>query len=152
MTRLRREDCPYANSVSSWTAAKSPGHKVGFHGEWLNMRQVVWIQDPAVMGSFITVSRTGTEGRGWMESNLHNREREREREKIGGVHDQQSLRTGSELICLLSMEIWALMNRTAEPVLIWDQVSTHTDMNVLISLKIGETWLTCILVFLADTC
>lgn len=55
-----RERCQSRNG------SQEPGHKVGFHREWLNMRHVVWGQDPAVMGSFITVSRTGTEN--WRQS------------------------------------------------------------------------------------
>ncbi len=70
------------------------------------MRHVVWGQDPAVMGSFITVSRTGTEKPRAEGGRNPNRTIVREDRGWGWVvRDQQSLRTGSELICLLSMEI-----------------------------------------------
>ncbi len=119
--RHERERCQSRNS------SQEPGYKVGFHREWLNMRHVVWGQDPAVMGSFITVFWTGTEKPRAEGGRNPNRTIVREDRGWGWVvRDQQSLRTGSELICLLSMEIWALMNRAAEPVLIQNQVSKQT--------------------------
>lgn len=53
------------------------------------------------------------------------------------------------------MEIWALMNRAAEPVLIQNQVSKQTkpnsDIKMLIPVKVGETCLKYVYMFLAKT-